>query len=58
MNLITAKLETSNARPAASVTAGTIGDPPVSTSVVLPTLAASTTSRIESITSWGCSWCM
>ena len=30
MNLITAKLETSNARPAASVTAGTIGGPPVS----------------------------
>ena len=51
MNLITAKLEINNARLAARVTAGTIGDPPVSTSVVLPTLAASTTSRIEAITS-------
>jgi hypothetical protein len=58
MNLITAKLEINNARLAARITAGTIGGPPVSTSVVLPTLAASTTSRIESITSWGCSWCM
>jgi len=49
MNLITAKLEINNARLAARIKAGTIGDPPVSTSVVLPT-AASTTWRIESIT--------
>ena len=46
MNLITAKLEISNARLAARVTADTIGGPPVSPSVVPPTSAASTTSRI------------
>ena len=34
------------------------GTPPVSPSVVEPTAAASTTSRIASITSLGCSWCM
>jgi len=39
MNLITAKLEITNARLAARVTVGTIGAPPVSFSVVTMALA-------------------